>query len=338
MEPSVDQREESYPDGTLKARWSVLVVDGVELRHGTYEEFHPNAIRSLRGLYDRGEKTGQWTTWDAAGMKLFEGKPESIAAEEDGPEPSPEDWDEPIEVQATPESRRTWAALLEIAVVLALAWLVPMAFAATSLGAMSKQEDWISELIRDDWYYGLTEVVMIAGSIQVLVVLAWIVHRSDLTAAQIGIVRPRLLRDFGGGVLLVAIDLAIVVSLFHLLTPPGVPGITYAPAKAFGYTLLCFSMLLNSLAEEFVWRGFLQERLRRLTGTHFLSIAICSVMFAAYHLYQGPLNAAFILIFAVLMGIARVVFRSIWPCVAAHTAYNVLVMTPWADVVFPPAA
>jgi membrane protease YdiL (CAAX protease family) len=338
VEPTPQLREESYPDGTVKARWFALVVGNAETRHGTYEEFHSNGIRSVRGRYDQGVKVGVWTTWDLTGTKLFEGEPESPESSDDVPEPAPEDWDEPVEPETTPESRRTWNALLEIAVVLALAWLVPMTAAATSLGAMSGQAEWFSELLRDDWYFGLTEFALIACSIQVLVVLAWIVHRSDLTSSQIGSVPPKFARDGIGGLLLFAADLIIVIGLMHLLAPPGVPGITYAPEKAFGYTLLCISMILNSLAEEFVWRGFLQERLRLLTRSNFLAIAMCSVMFAAYHLYQGPTNALLVLVFAVLMGIARVVFRSIWPCVIAHTLYNILVMTPWADAVFPPAA
>lgn len=61
--------KESYPDGKVKARYT---VDDAKRRIGVYLEFHPNGKIKLRGQYVLGKKMGLWASYDEKTAKVLE--------------------------------------------------------------------------------------------------------------------------------------------------------------------------------------------------------------------------------------------------------------------------
>lgn len=63
--PGVERRE-SWPDGSLKARWS---EDDQGRLDGLREEYAPDGVRTLLAEYKQGRKHGAWREWSVAGTR-----------------------------------------------------------------------------------------------------------------------------------------------------------------------------------------------------------------------------------------------------------------------------
>ena len=91
------------------------------------------------------------------------------------------------------------------------------------------------------------------------------------------------------------------------------------------------------------FQKYATQRLRKLTrllrhdfGVHVIltaekhrriavAVGLCSLLFASYHIYHGPIALLDIAVFGLVFGIWTHKARSIWPAVVAHTAYNLYV-------------
>lgn len=324
------RREERDADGKLLAEWGVLVgADGAEVRHGEFVSYYGNGQRRERGFYENGVQAGIWTGWAEDGRQMYETRHEyGVQAEAlpDVQEPSAADWAQPVIPEAPKAPTDKLILAIEAAVVLCLGWLPMMANAAVSWGALAAISDAMAAgeggVIRDEWATILTEIVGAAASIGVIVPLLWIMHRSGSTWASFGVIRPRLLRDGAGGLALGFFFIAgswlyvLVVGEWELTSA------LYVPERPPGWSILAVALVLNSVAEEFVWRGIMQQRVRQLTGSIFTSVAICSVLFASYHLYHGPQVLLDVALMGAVLGVWTHKARSIWPAVIAHTVYN----------------
>ena len=322
-------REEHCPDGTLKARWSVRIsADGTEIRQGAYESFYPNGSVKERGNYVDGEPVEPWTTFDEDGRVAFSGIPELG----DAPEPDEDAWDEPIVVpQQTAAAKARAAQWLELCVVLVLGWLPFMVSGLVSEGAFMHPSEWSYEEIADDRTLFLTEIQALATSLQVFIVLMYIISRSDLRWRDVGVVKPRVMGLLLLGPLLAVATLVVDAVLVKATGTPNPPGQWFTPSGAFGWGVLCASLTANSLAEEFVWRGYVLTRVKQLTGSVFIALTVSSVLFASYHIYQGPLNASFVVTSGLIWGGAMLLTRRIWPVLVAHTLHNLFLYTSYAE-------
>jgi membrane protease YdiL (CAAX protease family) len=327
------QREEHYPDGALKVRWSEVG----EMRHGLFESFHPNGMLAERGVFENGKRTGIWQGWDETGRQMFETSAEDLDAPS-AEEPDPTAWDEPIVaeeplVDATPpgQKRRWW---IEAAVVLGLAWLAPfvtsLQLAEVFLSADLPGESTASvEPIVDDRWFVSNAIATIALSLQVLIPLMWIASRSDITWKGMNLPRFKPMRDFALGVVL-AVGALTVDWIFVAATDAKFDNIVIMPSGAAGYALLGPMMLANSLYEEFVWRGFLLRRFSQLFGSAFTGLLVSSFLFASYHLYQGSAGFVLAAFSGLIWGAATLATRSLWPAVVAHTLFNIYATLPGA--------
>ncbi|MBI4606313.1 MAG: CPBP family intramembrane metalloprotease [Planctomycetes bacterium] len=88
------------------------------------------------------------------------------------------------------------------------------------------------------------------------------------------------------------------------------------------------STLLSAFTQEAYMRGYLIPRLGELLGTLGRGIIASSVLFAAYHADQGAGGLAGSFLFGLLYGVIFAATRRLWPLVAAHAAYNLLVSIP----------
>ncbi len=87
-------------------------------------------------------------------------------------------------------------------------------------------------------------------------------------------------------------------------------------------------MILNSLLEEFTMRGVLQTHFTALTNSSTKGIIIANLIFASYHIYQGPFALIPIFIFGVGLSFSRIICKSLWPAIIAHTIYNIALFYP----------
>jgi membrane protease YdiL (CAAX protease family) len=236
--------------------------------------------------------------------------------------------------------KRWW---IEIAVVLAAAWLVPMINALSSFVAGLAQNagfDAQGPMSSDP----VELAIQTASSLQALAPVLYIMWLSRRWM-NFGVVRLRVLRDPGVAVLIVVGTLIIYWVLAWSL---------YAAADVLdlsGYWLdaqgehtrvvisnmdgdapagpplasLLVMIVINSFAEEFVFRGVLLERLTRVLGSAHAGVWVSAGLFASYHMYQGAYGLVSALSLGVLAAYSMRLTKSIWPCVIAHTAMNVLI-------------
>lgn len=101
------------------------------------------------------------------------------------------------------------------------------------------------------------------------------------------------------------------------------------PAEYKGNTLAwsvyILGLVSNSCAEELAIRGVIFTRIRLISGSVAQAVIWSSLLFASYHIYQGPLAAMHVFISGILFCLAFIIHRSIWVGIITHTAVNVLI-------------
>lgn len=149
----------------------------------------------------------------------------------------------------------------------------------------------------------------------------YLLWRSDITPTRIGLGRPRLRPDLGGG-----LGLAALI---------GIPGLLlYLVARHFGMNaqvepsslqdtwwripILIAAAFANGFAEEVVVVGYLITRLRQLGLSEPKAIAATSLLRALYHLYQGFGAGLGNLVMGLIFGYAWCRTGRLWPLIIAH--------------------
>lgn len=332
-EPNLIEREEHWPSGALKARFTVIVREsGEDERHGEYRSFHENGKPHQAGQYAYGEAIGEWQQWDDEGDEVEADVPES----NETPAPNPD----------AGKPWKLWS--IELAVVLALAWLPHL---VTGIASLWVSRDMLSEgefdeLVGDGAFdesrleldpdmFLVSELPMLATYLQVLLPLLYICWRSDLTWKKLGIVKPTLWGLLLLGPLLGAATLLVDAALVRLFEPETSWYYVSVPSTTFTWTVFVVAMILNSFAEEFVWRGFVLQRLRQMSGSTTFALLISTFLFATYHVYQGFGNMWLVFISGLIWGVAVIGTKRIWPAVVAHTVFNITIFTPIGEWLFP---
>ena len=251
---------------------------------------------------------------------------------QDGEQPAPADRADEPEVELDDVRQDSWNTwIIELVVVMALAWLVPMVAAITSDAMTAPPELWFGEVWLDEWSSIRGELWSITASLQVLLPLLYIVWRSDASWREVGIVRLRLFHLLLLGPLLAAMAFGVDLLVDGAWQTEATPDFVIIPEHTLGWSILIVSLVFNSLAEEFVWRGFVLHRLTQMSGSKLFALGVSSILFGAYHLYQGPFAAGAIFVGAVIWGAAVLLTRSIWPAVVAHTILNIVYYASLAE-------
>ncbi len=215
----------------------------------------------------------------------------------------------PAVVLSPPVSRAR--LLAEVGVVLALAVLPDLARAIYDLASPGEPVDLGTPT---------ANAFLLVRSLSVAGPLLYVVARSGIPASAVGLARSSWASVLLGGLLLWAAG-----HWMHVFTWKWLPGDPYARtvhivhASGVWETLLLLAMVTaNAFAEELAMRGFLIDRLVRLTGRRGVALLLSSACFASYHLYQGVHGASGAFLFGLLQGLAFLWTRRLWPLVAAH--------------------
>lgn len=237
--------------------------------------------------------------------------------------------------QASPPTRSQRDIALEISVVLLVA-VVPDLFNSFASLAWSGQASPPSPS-----YMALSLVVR---SLQVVAPVLLLVRYRNGDWAELGLQRPRILRDglLGTGVLfasLVAVYACFYPAYYGLYFVLGPDAAAWlysedgesarraameAPTAWNLFLLFPLMSLANGFAEELVVRGHLLPNFERLTGSSLAALLITTASFAGYHAYQGPYGVLSTGVIGLVYGAVFLATRRLWPLVLAHAATDLL--------------
>jgi membrane protease YdiL (CAAX protease family) len=90
--------------------------------------------------------------------------------------------------------------------------------------------------------------------------------------------------------------------------------------------ILAGMLLVTAVAEEFLFRGFIMQTLRRRTRDS-VAIIITAALFGLSHiLYLQPYTVAITMIMGLLLGYVVVKTNSLLTGITAHSFYNILLL------------
>jgi membrane protease YdiL (CAAX protease family) len=135
--------------------------------------------------------------------------------------------------------------------------------------------------------------------------------------------RRGLLRDIGTGLLLTVLSLAIQAALDWIF-PATAPRVFATPDSLLEIGVWIVLSGFAGVCEEFAFRGYLQNQLKSVTGSLWLSIVIQALVFAVGHAYQGFEAVARIVVFGLMFGIAATRCRNLRPLMLAHALTDVV--------------
>lgn len=168
---------------------------------------------------------------------------------------------------------------------------------------------------------------LIVRSIQVSLPLLLIVKLSKIEWEAIGLQQIRWSRDVASGIGLwlmgtMGFYIAFYIVYFTLpeswLSVEEPESMFEGPEDAMDYGLVLLVSCANGFAEELVMRGYLLTRIERLLKSTWAALLITTLLFAAYHLYQGAGAAIGIAGLGLIYGGAFCLWRRLWPLVIAH--------------------
>jgi len=203
------------------------------------------------------------------------------------------------------------ALAVELAVVLIAVWL-PMVVAGSIVRGEPRPETIVSEL------YGMASF---GGVIALLLYFLW---RNREPWRHVGLRRIRWWSE-----LLWAALIYVACWIAYILISRWAP-LSYEPSQTAAFptrpgtaylVVLPFFLLISSVFEELLVRGYLWNRLQRLTGSKAVALVGSSLLFAAYHPYT-LFELVYIFSFGLILGLFRWKGRSLPRLILAHTLFN----------------
>ena len=108
----------------------------------------------------------------------------------------------------------------------------------------------------------------------------------------------------------------------------GIPEMTNEASLSLGmYVLILLASAANGFAEELAMRSYLLVRLSELTGSKAVAVISTSILFAAYHCYQGRLGVISALIIGLILGTYFSKTKRFWPIAITHFIMDALPLT-----------
>lgn len=231
----------------------------------------------------------------------------------------------PVNFEAPPERKLIaplWHTILFVLIILGISWL--SWYATRRFGAHSVQVSNASQVVTycativQEWVLFLYVWLGIRArgvTVRSLVNARW--ATSEAAWRDVGIAALVW-------VLFIAIELVGSV-LFHALgSSAGKVASVLLPHAVWELPVWAGVAASAGFCEEFIFRGYLQEQSKRLTGSVGAAIVIQAIFFGFGHGYQGWASMLTIVLIGVMFGIVAMMRKSLAPTMLAHG---------WADFI-----
>jgi uncharacterized protein len=156
-----------------------------------------------------------------------------------------------------------------------------------------------------------------------LVVLLWLIFVERLPLSSIGFCRPTwrgVILGVLAAIVLVAtqvIQFSIIIPLFHLNTAAIMTRMQAIMQTPYWYRILL--VLRAAVTEEIIFRGYIIEKVRRLTGSVVLAVIVSAAAFTYAHLGGwGPVQLISVAAAAVILALLYVWRRDLPSNMLAH--------------------
>lgn len=222
-------------------------------------------------------------------------------------------------------SRTSLQVWIEVLVVLSFAYVPDLfnAIAAVTEGSESRPPS---------VYHMLSLIIRsLSVVIPLLAIMAW----SKDPWQSFGIVRPRWIVDvvvgcglWGVAIVTYLLVLCLLPSSMLEVSPSRETVLRVGPQGTAGFFLLLVASVVNGFAEELLMRAYLIVRLERLLASTWAAVAVTTVLFASYHIYQGPAATISVAAIGLLFAVSFCLFRRLWPLCIAHAVFDVLAGLP----------
>ncbi|MCX5045134.1 CPBP family intramembrane metalloprotease [Aldersonia sp. NBC_00410] len=175
-----------------------------------------------------------------------------------------------------------------------------------------------------DLLFQLLSILRLAGWAALGLYLLW---RSGIGPAAIGLARKQLRRDLLPGLVLAAV-IGLPGLAFYLIAHALGMNLT-VQASALGdhwwrVPVLILAALANAAAEEILVVGYLVTRLRGLGWSENKSLAASALLRGSYHLYQGLGGGLGNMAMGVVFGRYWQVSNRLWPLIIAHALIDIV--------------
>jgi len=231
---------------------------------------------------------------------------------------------QPLGLELTPERRKI--AIVEILVVFSLAVLPDFWAAMTPRPAGFK------------YTIELLAARNIPRSIANCAVVFYLIWRSGHAWADFGIRRLRFESDILGAIGATLLLYMGYYGAFHILYQVVGPGVyqqiashSTAPDSIFvgpqtsgEFAMLVVVALMNGLAEEVAMRAYFITRLQQVLGSPGQALALSTILFAGYHIYQGAFGVIGAFVIGLVLGGIFLRFRRLFPVARAHAVVDVI--------------
>ncbi|WP_068273233.1 CPBP family intramembrane glutamic endopeptidase [Aldersonia kunmingensis] len=181
-----------------------------------------------------------------------------------------------------------------------------------------------------DLLFQLLSIARLAGWAALGLYLLW---RSGIGPAAIGLARRQLRRDIVPGLVLAAV-IGVPGLLFYLIAHALGLNLTVQPSALNDHwwrvPVLILAAVANAAAEEIIVVGYLITRLRRLTWSENASLAASAVLRGSYHLYQGIGGGLGNLLMGLVFGRYWQVTNRLWPLIIAHALIDIVAFVGYA--------
>lgn len=161
-----------------------------------------------------------------------------------------------------------------------------------------------------------------------IVILAW-GRATRKPWSDFGLARTSLIVVALGAVFGAALKLVLKAIVLPLLgTSPVNAHYHYLVGNTGALPGMLFTIILGAgFGEEVVFRGFLFDRVRRFGGPLWVAVVVSATLFGLAHLSdQGTDGAVQAAIVGLVIGTIYARTKNLWPCVAAHIAFDLVAL------------
>lgn len=168
----------------------------------------------------------------------------------------------------------------------------------------------------------------LARSVGGIALILFLLRRNDEPGKKIGLTKPNWSSPFH----ILSLFLLIILLRFAVgaFVGPSVKAfgqwMTMIPEDLFGLAGVVIALVVSTIFEEILTRGYILTRTQEITGNSVVAVIVSSIVFVSYHSYQGG-NMILVFVVGVAFGWYFVRYsRNLSNLIGAHLMLNLVVL------------